>query len=133
MGDLVRALTEAWDKVGGQAVMTIVIIVAAGYTIHWNRRLVDALTASKDSLAFTQRDTITRNTAAMENNTGSNATLQKAIDKLCVAMGSDPRKLCQYSVTFNSLKQAMKESGMPDMDDKTIERALAMQGIKKPV
>ena len=85
MADVIRALTEAVDKIGLLAVLIISIIVAAIYIVTWNRRLVD-------SMSNLGKETIQRNTISMNDNTASNLKLVAAVDKLCAAFDSDSIK-----------------------------------------
>lgn len=87
MADLVRALTEAWEKIGGIAVLTLAILVGAGYVVYWNRRLVDMLDQA-------QGKTIKENTAELANNSAVIAEQNAYLKKF----GSDPTKLCKAEV-----------------------------------
>lgn len=82
MADIIRAFTEAIDKVGLLAVLIVTIIIGTAYIVHWNRQLVN-------SMRSLGSDTINRNTVSMNDNTSSNLKLVAAVEKLCEAFDSD--------------------------------------------
>ena len=113
MADIIRAVAEAWERIGGMAVLTLTIIVAAGYVVIWNRKLID-------KLAVMQETTIKENTEAQHQNTGGMAVLSSSVNKLCAAFGSDPTKVCQ-------IMSSLREAGF---DERTVMR-MAKHYIKK--
>lgn len=119
MADIIRALTEAVEKIGLTAVLMLVIAAAAGYVVVWNKKLVSALQQLMG-------DTIQRNTVAANANTESNlklatavskshesfASLEETIQKFSEQWGSDPMKLCRADAIRDRVDAALKENGI---------------------
>ena len=98
MVEVIRALTDAVDKVGLVAVLILVIAAAAGYIVYWNRRLVDKLTEM-------QTITIDRNTRANADNTQALHGLSTNVKEMAEwmkKMGSDPMGVCKVAAVLEA-------------------------------
>ena len=105
MADIIRALTEAWERIGGMAVLTLAVVIAAAYVVFWNRRLVDSITTLSVEV-------IHRNTVASNSNTQSNIELKSEVSRLAEiaeALGSDPTKIVEH---LRELVAQIKSSGI---------------------
>lgn len=69
MADIIRALTEAIDKIGLLAVLIVAVVVGAAYIVHWNKQLAKELSEARRVVAEVQGKALVANTVSMNENT----------------------------------------------------------------
>lgn len=95
MADIIRALTEAIEKIGLVAVLTVIIVVAAGYVVIWNKRLIEMMQQ------FSER-TVKANTDAMLDNTAK-------LDEAAKSNHDIGNKIAETTSTLKSLVEQQKD------------------------